>query len=83
MLDANAPIPVRMASRDFGGWNRNLFGDIHAYGEQGVRFCSRYKAAVQHFPTWPLAGSRRNRNGPWPHSFYFHAALKKGDYQVN
>ena len=32
------PIPVPMAWHGFGGWKRSLFGDMHAYGEEGVRF---------------------------------------------
>ena len=33
-----------------GGWKRSLFGDIHAYGPDGVRFYSRRKAITQRWP---------------------------------
>ncbi len=35
------PIPVPMAWHSFGGWKQSLFGDHHAYGEEGVRFYTR------------------------------------------
>ena len=38
MVGINVPIPVPMAWHGFGGWKRSLFGDMHAYGEEGVRF---------------------------------------------
>ena len=38
MVGVNVPIPVPMAGHGFGGWKRSLFGDMHAYGEEGVRF---------------------------------------------
>ncbi|ABK06925.1 NAD-dependent aldehyde dehydrogenases-like protein [Burkholderia cenocepacia HI2424] len=38
MVGINVPIPVPMAWHGFGGWTRSLFGDMHAYGEEGVRF---------------------------------------------
>jgi malonate-semialdehyde dehydrogenase (acetylating)/methylmalonate-semialdehyde dehydrogenase len=38
MVGINVPIPVPMAWHGFGGWKRSLFGDTHAYGEEGVRF---------------------------------------------
>jgi putative transposase len=34
-------------------------------------------------PTWPLAASPRNRNWPWPLSFYFYARLKMGGLPLN
>jgi malonate-semialdehyde dehydrogenase (acetylating)/methylmalonate-semialdehyde dehydrogenase len=37
MVGINVPIPVPMAWHGFGGWKRSLFGDMHAYGEEGVR----------------------------------------------
>jgi len=27
-----------------GGWKKSLFGDMHAYGEEGVRFYTRQKS---------------------------------------
>ncbi|HET8869453.1 MAG TPA: CoA-acylating methylmalonate-semialdehyde dehydrogenase, partial [Aquabacterium sp.] len=41
MVGINVPIPVPMAWHGFGGWKRSLFGDMHAYGEEGVRFYTR------------------------------------------
>ena len=38
MVGINVPIPVPMAWHSFGGWKRSLFGDHHAYGEEGIRF---------------------------------------------
>ncbi|MBA3624133.1 MAG: CoA-acylating methylmalonate-semialdehyde dehydrogenase, partial [Methylibium sp.] len=36
MVGINVPIPVPMAWHGFGGWKKSLFGDTHAYGEEGV-----------------------------------------------
>jgi len=50
MVGINVPIPVPMAWHGFGGWKRSLFGDMHAYGEEGVRFCTRQKSVMQRWP---------------------------------
>ncbi|MEN3296662.1 MAG: malonate-semialdehyde dehydrogenase (acetylating) / methylmalonate-semialdehyde dehydrogenase [Burkholderiales bacterium] len=50
MIGINVPIPVPMAWHSFGGWKRSLFGDTHAYGEEGVRFYTRYKSVMQRWP---------------------------------
>ncbi|MBK5540695.1 CoA-acylating methylmalonate-semialdehyde dehydrogenase [Pseudomonas sp. TH05] len=50
MVGINVPIPVPMAWHSFGGWKRSLFGDHHAYGEEGMRFYSRYKSVMQRWP---------------------------------
>ncbi|HVL75653.1 MAG TPA: CoA-acylating methylmalonate-semialdehyde dehydrogenase [Noviherbaspirillum sp.] len=50
MVGINVPIPVPMAWHSFGGWKRSLFGDLHAYGEEGVRFYTRYKSVMQRWP---------------------------------
>jgi malonate-semialdehyde dehydrogenase (acetylating) / methylmalonate-semialdehyde dehydrogenase len=47
MVGINVPIPVPMAWHGFGGWKRSLFGDMHAYGEEGVRFYTRQKSIMQ------------------------------------
>ena len=67
MVGINVPIPVPMAFHSFGGWKRSLFGDHHAYGEEGVRFYTRYKSVMQRWPdataskgpefTMPVLGS--------------------------
>ncbi len=50
MVGINVPIPVPMAWHSFGGWKRSLFGDQHAYGEEGVRFYTHYKSIMQRWP---------------------------------
>jgi malonate-semialdehyde dehydrogenase (acetylating)/methylmalonate-semialdehyde dehydrogenase len=50
MVGINVPLPVPMAWHSFGGWKRSLFGDHHAYGEEGVRFYTRYKSVMQRWP---------------------------------
>jgi malonate-semialdehyde dehydrogenase (acetylating)/methylmalonate-semialdehyde dehydrogenase len=47
MVGINVPIPVPMAWHSFGGWKRSLFGDMHIYGEEGIRFYTRYKSIMQ------------------------------------
>jgi malonate-semialdehyde dehydrogenase (acetylating) / methylmalonate-semialdehyde dehydrogenase len=50
MVGINVPIPVPMAFHSFGGWKRSMFGDHHAYGEEAVRFYTRYKSVMQRWP---------------------------------
>ncbi|WP_118134123.1 CoA-acylating methylmalonate-semialdehyde dehydrogenase [Oceanicella sp. SM1341] len=50
MVGVNVPIPVPMAWHGFGGWKRSLFGDMHAYGEEGVRFYTKQKSIMQRWP---------------------------------
>jgi malonate-semialdehyde dehydrogenase (acetylating)/methylmalonate-semialdehyde dehydrogenase len=50
MVGINVPIPVPMAFHSFGGWKRSLFGDHHAYGEEAIRFYTRYKSVMQRWP---------------------------------
>jgi malonate-semialdehyde dehydrogenase (acetylating)/methylmalonate-semialdehyde dehydrogenase len=47
MVGINVPIPVPMAWHGFGGWKKSLFGDTHAYGEEGVRFYTKQKSVMQ------------------------------------
>jgi malonate-semialdehyde dehydrogenase (acetylating)/methylmalonate-semialdehyde dehydrogenase len=47
MVGINVPIPVPMAWHGFGGWKRSLFGDMHAYGVEGVRFYTKQKSIMQ------------------------------------
>ncbi len=54
MIGINVPIPVPVAYYSFGGWNASLFGDLHVYGPDGVRFYTRTKAVT----------SRWTRDGP-------------------
>jgi malonate-semialdehyde dehydrogenase (acetylating) / methylmalonate-semialdehyde dehydrogenase len=55
MVGINVPLPVPVAYHSFGGWKRSLFGDLHAYGPDSVRFYTRRKAITQR---WPSAGIR-------------------------
>ena len=50
MVGINVPIPVPMSWHGFGGWKRSLFGDMHAYGEEGVRFYTKQKSVMQRWP---------------------------------
>ncbi|HEY8518805.1 MAG TPA: CoA-acylating methylmalonate-semialdehyde dehydrogenase [Gammaproteobacteria bacterium] len=56
MVGINLPIPVPMAFHSFGGWKRSLFGDHHIYGEEGVRFYTRYKSVMQRWPDTSAKG---------------------------
>jgi len=57
MVGVNVPLPVPVAYHSFGGWKRSLFGDLGAYGPDGVRFYTRRKTVTQR---WPSAGVREN-----------------------
>ncbi|BAU76707.1 CoA-acylating methylmalonate-semialdehyde dehydrogenase [Metapseudomonas furukawaii] len=50
MVGVNVPLPVPVSYHSFGGWKRSLFGDLHAYGPDGVRFYTRRKAITQRWP---------------------------------
>ena len=50
MVGINLPSPVPAAWHSFGGWKRSLFGDHHAYGQESVRFYTRYKSVMQRWP---------------------------------
>jgi malonate-semialdehyde dehydrogenase (acetylating)/methylmalonate-semialdehyde dehydrogenase len=55
MVGINVPLPVPVAYHSFGGWKRSLFGDLHAYGPDSVRFYTKRKTITQR---WPSAGVR-------------------------
>ncbi|HMC17437.1 MAG TPA: CoA-acylating methylmalonate-semialdehyde dehydrogenase [Albitalea sp.] len=57
MVGINVPIPVPMAWHGFGGWKRSMFGDMHAYGEEGVRFYTRQKSVMQRWPESTAKGA--------------------------
>ncbi|MFN4327587.1 MAG: CoA-acylating methylmalonate-semialdehyde dehydrogenase [Limnobacter sp.] len=57
MVGINVPIPVPMAWHGFGGWKSSLFGDLHAYGEEGVRFYTRQKSIMQRWPDSAVKGA--------------------------
>ena len=63
MVGINVPIPVPMAWHGFGGWKRSLFGDLHAYGPDAVRFYTKRKTITQR---WPSAGIREGAEFSMP-----------------
>ncbi len=50
MVGVNVPLPVPVSYHSFGGWKRSLFGDLHAYGPDGVRFYTKRKTISQRWP---------------------------------
>jgi malonate-semialdehyde dehydrogenase (acetylating)/methylmalonate-semialdehyde dehydrogenase len=50
MVGINVPIPVPMAYYSFGGWKQSLFGDLHIYGPDGVKFYTRNKVIINRWP---------------------------------
>jgi malonate-semialdehyde dehydrogenase (acetylating)/methylmalonate-semialdehyde dehydrogenase len=46
MLGINVPIPVPPGHFSFGGWKGSLFGDLHMYGPDGIKFFSRGKTVM-------------------------------------
>lgn len=63
MVGVNIPLPVPVAYHSFGGWKRSLFGDLHAYGPDGVRFYTRRKTITQR---WPSADVREGASFSMP-----------------
>ena len=65
MVGVNVPLPVPVAYHSFGGWKRSLFGDLHAYGPDSVRFYTKRKTITQR---WPSAGVREGTVFSFPSS---------------
>lgn len=65
MVGVNVPLPVPVAYHSFGGWKRSMFGDLHAYGPDAVRFYTKRKAITQR---WPSAGVREGSVFSFPSS---------------
>jgi malonate-semialdehyde dehydrogenase (acetylating) / methylmalonate-semialdehyde dehydrogenase len=65
MVGVNVPLPVPVAYHSFGGWKRSLFGDLHAYGPDAVRFYTRRKAITQR---WPSTGALEQTAFSFPSS---------------
>ena len=63
MVGINVPLPVPVAYHSFGGWKRSLFGDLHAYGPDAVRFYTKRKTVTQR---WPSAGVRESASFSMP-----------------
>ena len=51
MVGINVPLPVPVSYHSFGGWKRSMFGDLSAYGPDGVRFYTRRKTITQRWPS--------------------------------
>jgi malonate-semialdehyde dehydrogenase (acetylating)/methylmalonate-semialdehyde dehydrogenase len=58
MVGINIPLPVPVSYHSFGGWKQSLFGDLFAYGPDGVRFYTRRKTITQR---WPSADMREGK----------------------
>ncbi len=65
MVGVNVALPVPVAYHSFGGWKRSLFGDLHAYGPDAVRFYTKRKTITQR---WPSAGVREGAVFHFPSS---------------
>ena len=65
MVGINVPLPVPVAYHSFGGWKRSLFGDLHAYGPDAVRFYTRRKVITQR---WPSTGASERTAFSFPSS---------------
>ncbi len=63
MVGINVPLPVPVAYHSFGGWKRSLFGDLHAYGPDSIRFYTRRKQITQR---WPSGGVRESAQFAFP-----------------
>jgi len=50
MVGINVPIPVPVAAFSFGGWKSSLFGDLHMYGPDGIKFYTRNKVVTSRWP---------------------------------
>lgn len=59
MVGVNVPLPVPVAYHSFGGWKRSLFGDLYAYGPDGVRFYTRRKTITQRWPSTQVRESKQ------------------------
>jgi len=63
MVGVNVPLPVPVAYHSFGGWKQSLFGDLHAYGPDSVRFYTKRKTITQR---WPASGVREGAQFTFP-----------------
>lgn len=50
MVGINVPIPVPVSYYSFGGWRGSLFGDLHMYGPEGIKFYTRTKVVTSRWP---------------------------------
>ncbi|GAA5525967.1 putative 3-oxopropanoate dehydrogenase [Microbulbifer aestuariivivens] len=63
MVGINVPLPVPVAYHSFGGWKQSLFGDLHAYGPDSVRFYTKRKTITQR---WPASDVREGAQFAFP-----------------
>lgn len=63
MVGINVPLPVPVSYHSFGGWKRSLFGNLSAYGPDGVRFYTNRKTITQR---WPSSGVREGAQFSFP-----------------
>ncbi|AOS97532.1 Methylmalonate-semialdehyde dehydrogenase [Microbulbifer aggregans] len=63
MVGINVPLPVPVAYHSFGGWKHSLFGDLHAYGPDSVRFYTKRKTITQR---WPASDLREGAQFSFP-----------------
>lgn len=63
MVGINIPLPVPVSYHSFGGWKRSLFGNLGAYGPDGVRFYTNRKTITQR---WPSSGVRESVQFSFP-----------------
>jgi malonate-semialdehyde dehydrogenase (acetylating)/methylmalonate-semialdehyde dehydrogenase len=47
MVGVNVPVPVPVAHQSFGGWKRSVFADLGMYGNDAVRFYTKFKTITQ------------------------------------
>jgi malonate-semialdehyde dehydrogenase (acetylating)/methylmalonate-semialdehyde dehydrogenase len=57
MVGINVPIPVPVSFFSFGGWKQSLFGDLHVYGTEGIKFYTRTKTVTTRWPRESAAGA--------------------------
>jgi malonate-semialdehyde dehydrogenase (acetylating)/methylmalonate-semialdehyde dehydrogenase len=50
MVGINVPVPVPVAYYSFGGWGDSLFGGVHAYGPEGIKFYTKAKVITSRWP---------------------------------
>ncbi len=63
MVGINVPLPVPVAYHSFGGFKRSLFGDLHIYGPDSIRFYTKRKTITQR---WSSTGVREGAKFTFP-----------------
>jgi malonate-semialdehyde dehydrogenase (acetylating)/methylmalonate-semialdehyde dehydrogenase len=65
MVGVNVPLPVPVANHSFGGWKGSRYGDLAAYGPDGVRFYTKRKTIPER---WQSPGEDSVMNFAFPGS---------------